>query len=100
MTQAEVLTIFLQDIGEPYATGSRLDFLNLALEGAIEEIKRAGIVLPSTNNYTVSDANLIRVYAAYFVRGRNSKEPMPPQLRRLLHDRLLSEKMKEADDAI
>lgn len=100
MTRADVITIFLQDIGEPYASGSRLDFLTLALDGAVESIKQAGITISEDDGIGVLDANLIRAYAAWLVRGRNKQEPMPPQLRRMLHDRLLSQKMKEVADDI
>ena len=96
MTTHEVKEIFLQDIGEPYATGSRLHFLESALAGARETITQAGIVLTTEsdpNGISALDANLIRMYAAWLVRGRASKDPMPPQLRQALHSRLFSQKM-------
>lgn len=102
MTRSEVITIFLQDIGEPYASGERLEFLTLAFDGAVAAIRQAGIKISEggMEGIGVLDANLIRAYAAWMIRGRNKQEPMPPQLRRMLHDRLLSQKMKEAGDEI
>ena len=94
MTISEVKTIFLQDVGEPYATDSRLDFLEAALYGAIEAIERAGVTIDAAD-MTPMDANLVRMYAAWYVRGRASREPMPPQLRFELHSRLFSEKMSQ-----
>lgn len=101
MTTADVTTIFLQDIGEPYATGNRLIFLTSAVDGAVAEITQAGVRLTTENDeggISVIDANLIRMYAAWLVRGRASKDPMPPQLRRALHSRLLAQKMEAADE--
>ncbi len=101
MTRVDITTIFLQDIGEPFAKPDRLFFLDSALDGAIAEIEQAGIVLTteeSENGISALDANLIRMYAAWMVRGRNSQEPMPPQLRRALHNRLFSQKMGASDD--
>lgn len=102
MTQAELNIIFLQDIGEPYATGDRLSFLEAAVSGAAEEIVQTGITLTtesSEGGISIIDANLIRMYAAYLVRGRASKEPMPPQLRRALHNRLFAQKMEVSDES-
>ena len=102
MTKADVTTIFLQDIGEPYATGDRLIFLNMAVDGAIAEITQAGVKLTTESDeggIAVIDANLIRMYAAWLVRGRASQDPMPPQLRRALHSRLLAQKMEVPDEA-
>ena len=101
MTRADVTTIFLQDIGEPFAKPDRLFFLDSALDGAIAEIEQAGIVLTneeSENGISALDANLIRMYAAWLVRGRNSQNPMPPQLRRALNNRLFSQKMGGTND--
>ena len=100
MTRNDIKTIFLQDIGEPYAAGDRLTFLNAAIDGAIAEIGQAGITLTTeetTGGITVSDANLIRMYAAWLVRGRASRDPMPTQLRYTLHNKLFSQKMHTED---
>ena len=97
MTKNDVKTIFLQDIGEPYASNERLVFLEAAIDGAIEDIGQAGITLSTesdTGGITASDANLIRMYAAWLVRGRASTNPMPPQLRYALHNKLFSQKMR------
>lgn len=97
MKTSDVRVIFLQDIGEPFATGDRLAFLEASLFGAIDAIQQAGITLTTDDTeggISALDANLIRMYAAYLVRGRASQEPMPPQLRRALHDRLFSQKMR------
>lgn len=97
MIISDVRVIFLQDIGEPFATGDRLAFLDAALYGAIDAIGQAGIKLTTDETeggISALDANLIRMYAAYLVRGRAAQEAMPPQLRRALHDRLFSQKMR------
>lgn len=102
MTRADILTIFLQDIGEPYAKPDRLYFLDTAVDGAISAIEQAGVVLSKETDeggISVLDANLIRMYAAWLIRGRASQEPMPPQLRRALHSRLFAQKMEVADEA-
>lgn len=99
MTRADITTIFLQDIGEPFARRERLAFLESAIDGAMEAIEQTGIVLTSEedeNGISALDANLIRMYAAWLVRGRASNEAQPPQLRRALHDRLFSQKMEVA----
>lgn len=93
MTTNDIKIIFLQDIGEPYASGDRLVFLEAAIDGAIADIKQAGVTLTGTD-YSASDANLIRMYAAWLVRGRASQNPMPPQLRFALHSKLFSQKMR------
>lgn len=96
MTTHEVKEIFLQDIGEPFATEGRLHFLESALAAARESITQAGIKLTTESDQdgiSALDANLIRMYAAWLVRGRASKEPMPPQLRHALHSRLFQQKM-------
>lgn len=98
MTKQEIKTIFLQDIGEPNARDDRLLFLTAAIDGAIEAIGQAGVTLTTEETeggITALDANLIRMYAAYLIRGRADQNPMPPQLRRALHSRLFSEKMRE-----
>lgn len=100
MTRADITTIFLQDIGEPFAKPDRLFFLDSALDGAIEAIEQTGIVLTteeSENGISALDANLIRMYAAWLVRGRASNEAMPPQLRRALYNRLFGQKMEAAE---
>lgn len=97
MTKAEIMTIFLQDVGEPFADGDRLTFLEAALSGAIAAIEEHGIVLTSEESeggFSAIDANLIRMYSAWLVRGRASAEAMPNQLRRALHNRLFAQKMK------
>lgn len=96
MTTNEVMTIFLQDVGEPYAADDRLAFLEAAVDGAIQDIAQAGVVLTTESDeggISASDANLIRMYAAWLVRGRASTNPMPPQLRYALHSKLFSQKM-------
>lgn len=101
MTRADITTIFLQDIGEPYARPERLFFLDSALDGAIAEIEQAGIVLTteeSEGGISALDVNLIRMYAAWLIRGRNSQNPKPPQLRQALHNRLFSQKMGGSND--
>lgn len=102
MTRTDVVTIFLQDIGEPYAQGDRLYFLQSAVDGAIAAIEETGVVLSKETDeggISVLDANLIRMYAAWLIRGRASQDPMPPQLRRALHRRLFAQKMEVTDGA-
>lgn len=103
MTTQELETIFLQDIGEPYASDSRLLFLRSAISGATAAIAQAGITLSTEadeGGITALDAELIRMYAAWRVRGRASNEPMPPQLRHALHSRLFAEKMRQEDSDV
>lgn len=100
MTTQELEIIFLQDIGEPFATDDRRLFLKSAISGARAAIEQTGITLSKESDeggITPLDAELIRMFAAWRVRGRASNEPMPPMLRRALHSRLFAEKMSEED---
>lgn len=101
MTRVDITTIFLQDIGEPFAGQERFTFLDAAIDGAIEAIEQTGIMLTTEEDeggISALDANLIRMYAAWLVRGRASNEAMPPQLRRALHSRLFGQKMEAANE--
>lgn len=98
MTINEIEQIFLQDIGEPYASGDRLTFLRSALSAAADAVQQTGITLDTAGNIPALDANIVRMYAAWLVRGRASREAMPRQLQYMMHSRLFSEKMTETED--
>lgn len=101
MTKLSILEILQQDLGEVYADAKRQAFLLQMIDEAIAAIQQVGITLtPSdSNGIDIIDVNLIRMYAAWLVRGRASKDPMPPQLRKALHSRLFAEKMEVSDES-
>ena len=63
------------------------------LQSAQKEIVRVGITFPETLD--VEDMQLIVMYASYMWRKRDGNETgMPRDLQFLLHNRLMSQKMK------
>lgn len=86
-------------------------FLSQLIVVAISEIRREGIIINTTADettgddlYTIEDANLIVMYAAYLYRGRIGREGydtaalypqgMPYMLRYALNNRRFSQEMK------
>lgn len=78
------------------------DYLAQLITVSVSEIKREGITL--SDPYTLEDANLIAMYAAYLYRKRATNEEqyqtvsfgmngMPRMLRYALNQRLMSQKM-------
>lgn len=61
------------------------------LTAAAEAIKIEGITLKSDS---VSDGNLVVIYAAWLWRKRDSKDGMPRMLRWQLNNRLFSERVE------
>lgn len=91
MTDADLMTIFKQRIGEPYPSADRQLFLDQSVSAARAMITREGITL---NTVTSSeDAELVLMYAEYLVKKRNTTEGMPRMLRFAMNNRLFSEKI-------
>lgn len=83
------------------------EYLEQLLSAAKNEINREGIMLAvdDTTGYSMDDANLIVMYAAYLYRGRASTEEgyqtaalhpqgMPYMLRLTLNNHLMAQKME------
>ena len=62
------------------------------LDAARSAIEREGIVI---DNYSVDDGNMIVMYAAHLWRKRDTGEGMPKMLRRMMNNRLFSQKLQE-----
>lgn len=88
MTEAEVLLPSLKiDLGiTTTAFDSRLTSY---IEAAQAEIQREGVTLLSS----VSDDQLVTMYAGWLWRKRDSGEGMPRMLRYALNNRVFAEKM-------
>lgn len=67
------------------------DRLRQYLEAARSAIEIEGITL----NESVSDGNLVVMYAAFLWRKRDTQEGMPRMLRWMMNNRLFSEKLQE-----
>lgn len=89
MTNENMLEMLKVDLG---ITKQNYDErLKTYLQTAAAEIKREGITIRDT----VSDGNLVVVYAAWMWRRRQTGEGMPRMLRYQLNNRLFSEKLTE-----
>ena len=98
MTDAEIIGLLKMDIGEMFASPARTIFLEHIIKAAKSRIETEGITLSASDacdgDYSVEDAELIRSYAAFMVRQRDSSGAMPDSLRWALNNRLFSQKMK------
>ena len=99
MTNAEMLELVKLDLGE---LSSDTDILiGEIIEAAKEYVETEGITLDMDS---ASDADLVRMYAAYLFRKRASDKAdgvgnvgqMPRMLRWALNNRVFKEHMKEA----
>lgn len=94
MTDADILTLLLSDLGEISPSADRAAFLRQSISAAQSFITREGATL---NLESVEDVQLVEMYAAYLVRKRATNEPMPRMLRWALNNRIFSEKAVNAD---
>ena len=88
MTDADILSLLLVDLGEMFPSEARTGYLQQCIGAAKAFITRKGIALAGT----LEDAQLVEMYAAYLVRKRATTEPMPRMLRWALNNRLFSQK--------
>ncbi len=95
MTTAELLTYTKLNL--QLASTAFDDYLStLIIPAAQEAITKEGITLDLD---TLTDCNLVVMYASYLYRKRtDSDASMPRMLRYALNNRLFSEKMSEEDE--
>ena len=89
MDENTMLTALKVDLG--ITTTAYDDRLGQYLQAARAAIKIEGINLTES----VSDGNLVVMYAAHLWRKRDTQEGMPRMLRWMMNNRLFSQKMTE-----
>lgn len=89
MDDNTMLTALKVDLG--ITTTAYDDRLGQYLQAAREAIETEGINLTES----VSDGNLVVMYAAHLWRKRDTQEGMPRMLRWMMNNRLFSQKMTE-----
>lgn len=89
MDNETMLTALKVDLG--ITTTAYDGRLRQYLEAARSAIEIEGITL----NESVSDGNLVVMYAAFLWRKRDTQEGMPRMLRWMMNNRLFSEKLQE-----
>lgn len=92
MTRAEMLTALKIDLGITAAAYD--ERLQQYLQNAEEQIRIEGA---SLDPESLSDSQLVIMYAAWTWRRRDSGEGMPRMLRYALNNRILSEKMEASN---
>lgn len=88
MSNSELLVMLKVDLG--ISNTAYDERLTQYIESARSKIKEEGINL----NESITDDELIVMYAAYIWRNRASGNAMPRMLRYALNNRLMSEKMR------
>lgn len=89
MDENTMLTALKVDLG--ITTTAYDDRLGQYLQSARAAIETEGIQLTES----VSDGNLVVMYAAHLWRKRDTQEGMPRMLRWMMNNRLFSQKMTE-----
>lgn len=89
MDENTMLTALKVDLG--ITTTAYDDRLGQYLQAARAAIETEGIQLTES----VSDGNLVVMYAAHLWRKRDTQEGMPRMLRWMMNNRLFSQKMTE-----
>ena len=92
MTDETILKILKTDL--QITAMSYDELLQQQIKLAKEDIKKQGITLEDTDE----DGMLVEMYAAWIARKRKENIPMSRMLQRMLHNRLLAEKMKTGED--
>ena len=90
MTDETILTILKTDVPISASATGYDQLLNGCIKLAKKDIKTEGITLQDTDE----DGMLVEQYAAWIFRKRKENAPMPRQLRYMLNNRLLSQKME------
>lgn len=93
INEEEILQLLKVDLGKLNPDENTEYYLRHTISAAKEFIKREGVVL--TTPFSVEDAELIKMYAAYMYRKRATPEPMPRSLRWALNNRIFSERKKD-----
>lgn len=89
MTKADILNLLLIDLGFVQVDTNREAQLEQDINAAVAFIQEEGVSLSAP--YTVKQAQLIEMYAAYLFRKRNTAEGMPRMLRWALNNAILSQ---------
>lgn len=89
MDEITMLNALKTDLG--ITTTAYDDRLGQYLQAARAAIEKEGINLTES----VSDGNLVVMYAAHLWRKRDTQEGMPRMLRWMLNNRLFSQKLQE-----
>lgn len=89
MTIDTILEMLKVDLG--ISTNAYDERLSVYIQYATEEIEREGTVLSDT----ISDQNLVAMYAAWLWRKRETGEGMPRMLRYALNNKVFSQKLAE-----
>lgn len=89
MTIDTILEMLKVDLG--ISTNVYDERLSVYIQYATEEIEREGTVLSDT----ISDQNLVAMYAAWLWRKRETGEGMPRMLRYALNNKIFSQKLAE-----
>lgn len=93
MKEADILEILKSDLNFITVDEPLKAQLNHYIEAAKAMIKREGVTLAAP--FSIEDAELIEMYAAYLFRKRATGEGMPRMLRWALNNRIFSEKAGE-----
>jgi len=105
MTRADIISMTQTNLDIVVPSGTvpaplqkKIDMIAFDVDSAISFIAREGVSLSQNGNYTIEDAQLIVMYAAWLYRKRGSAQiyqavdVMPRMLRFALNNRLFSEK--------
>ena len=86
MTESDILIILQADLNILAPDSTRKTQLEQYVQAAITFIKREVVALAAP--YSIEDAQLIEMYAAYLFRKRDTSEEMPRMLRWALNNRI------------
>lgn len=89
MTDADILQLLQTDLGYIQVDEAREKQLQQLIDVAVGFIRREGLTLSAP--YTVEQAQLIEMYAAYLFRKRDTADAMPRMLRWALNNAILSQ---------
>lgn len=93
MTDKDVLDILLTDLNILQPDGTRTAQLTQYVDAARAFMAREGVAMAAP--YSVEDAQLLVMYAAYLFRKRDTGEGMPRMLRWALNNRIFGGKVAE-----
>lgn len=89
MTDADILSLLNTDLGFIQPDAARTAQLQQLIAAAVSFMQREGLALSAP--YTVEQAQLIEMYAAYLFRKRDTGDGMPRMLRWALNNAILAQ---------
>ena len=89
MTDADILSLLNTDLGFIQPDAARATQLQQLIAAAVAFIQREGLALSAP--YTVEQAQIIEMYAAYLFRKRDTGDGMPRMLRWALNNAILAQ---------